>query len=99
MASALMRPAFPFYRTHRPNSFLWETVGWFKRLNLRQAERGKSREQWSAVCDRPYFALPLQLDSDYQIRVHSPFGTMRARSEEHTSALQSLMRISYGGYV
>lgn len=78
MASALMRPAFPFYRTHRPNSFLWETVGWFKKLNLRQAERGKSREQWSAVCDRPYFALPLQLDSDYQIRVHSPFGTMRA---------------------
>ncbi|EPR18688.1 capsular polysaccharide biosynthesis protein [Sphingobium indicum IP26] len=78
MASALMRPAFPFYRTHRPNSFLWETVGWFKKLNLRKAERGKSREQWSAVCDRPYFALPLQLDSDYQIRVHSPFGTMRA---------------------
>src|SRR3546814_998644 len=35
MASALMRPAFPFYRTHRPNSFLWETVGWFKKLNLR----------------------------------------------------------------
>ncbi|WP_327752700.1 capsular biosynthesis protein [Sphingobium sp. SJ10-10] len=78
VASALMRPAFPFYRTHRPNSFLWETVGWFKKLNLRQNERRKSREEWAKVKDRPYFALPLQLDSDYQIRVHSPFGTMRA---------------------
>ena len=78
MASALMRPLFPFYRTHRPNSFLWETAGWFKKLNQRKGERRKSREEWSQVCDRPYFTLPLQLDSDYQIRVHSPFGTMRA---------------------
>ena len=74
MASALML----LYLTHRPNSFLWETAGWFKKLNLRKAERAKAREQWSGVCDRPYFTLPLQLDSDYQIRIHSPFGTMRA---------------------
>ncbi|WP_022681470.1 capsule biosynthesis protein [Sphingobium bisphenolivorans] len=78
MASALLRPAFPFYRTHRPNSFLWETVGWFKKLNLRKVERRRSREEWGKVKDRPYFTLPLQLDSDYQIRVHSPFGNMRA---------------------
>ncbi|AEG49360.1 Capsule polysaccharide biosynthesis protein [Sphingobium chlorophenolicum L-1] len=78
LASALMRPVFPFYQTHRPNSFLWETVGWFKKLNLRQNERRKSREEWAKVKDRPYFTLPLQLDSDYQIRLHSPFGTMRA---------------------
>src|SRR3546814_17329863 len=48
MASALMRPAFPFYRTHRPNSFLWETVGWFKKPNLRQAEHGTAGEQGAA---------------------------------------------------
>ncbi|WP_313809298.1 capsular biosynthesis protein [Sphingobium sp.] len=78
MASALLRPIFPFYRTHRPNSFLLETVGWFKKLNLRKGERRQSRAEWAQVKDRPYFALPLQLDSDYQIRVHSPFGTMRA---------------------
>lgn len=78
MASAMMRPIFPFYQTHRPNSFLLETVGWFKKLNLRKGERRKSREEWAKVKDRPYFTLPLQLDSDYQIRVHSPFGTMRA---------------------
>lgn len=78
LASALMRPAFPFYRTHRPQNFLMEAAGWFKKLVLRNGDLRTSRAEWERVKDRPYFALPLQLDSDYQIRVHSPFGNMRA---------------------
>jgi capsular polysaccharide export protein len=38
----------------------------------------RSLAAWESVKDRPYFTLPLQLNSDYQIRVHSPFGNMRA---------------------
>ena len=78
MASAMMRPLFPFYRTHRPQSFVVEAAGWFKKLMLRQKDARVSRAEWDKVKDRRYFALPLQLDSDYQIRVHSPFGNMRA---------------------
>ncbi len=78
LASAMMWPVFPFYRTHRPQSFLLEAAGWFKKLMLRKRDIRLSRAQWETVRDKPYFALPLQLDSDYQIRVHSPFGNMRA---------------------
>ncbi|HKY82924.1 MAG TPA: capsular biosynthesis protein [Sphingobium sp.] len=78
LASALLRPAFPFYRTHRPQSFLLESAGWFKKLILRKKDAQSSRVEWEKVKGRPYYTLPLQLDSDYQIRVHSPFGNMRA---------------------
>ena len=78
LASALMRPYFPFYRTHRPHSFLLESVAWCCKLLMRRSEERRSLAVWTAVKDRPYFTLPLQLNSDYQIRVHSPFGNMRA---------------------
>lgn len=78
LAAAVMRPIFPFYRTHRPQSFLLEAAGWFKKLTRRKKDLAGARAEWAKVGDRPYFALPLQLDSDYQIRVHSPFGNMRA---------------------
>lgn len=78
LASAVMRPAFPFYRTHRPQHFALEAAGWFKKLMLRKGDKRASVAEWEKVRGRPYFTLPLQLDSDYQIRVHSPFGNMRA---------------------
>lgn len=78
MASALMRPYFPFYTTHRPHSFLMESIAWCWKLVRRKSYDRRSQEEWAKVAERPYFTLPLQLNSDYQIRVHSPFGNMRA---------------------
>ncbi|BBF71432.1 MULTISPECIES: capsule biosynthesis protein [Sphingomonadaceae] len=78
MASALMRPLFPYYRTHRPHSFIMESVAWTYKLLVGKHDAAKSLKEWEKVRGRPYFALPLQLNSDYQIRIHSPFGDMRA---------------------
>ncbi len=78
IASALMAPYFPFYRTHRPHSFLIESIAWCRKLMMRRGEKRRSRTIWDTVKDQRYFVLPLQLNSDYQIRVHSPFGNMRA---------------------
>lgn len=78
LSSASMWPLFPFYRTHRPHSFLFESAGWCIKLMGRQSSRSRSAQEWARLGDRPYFTLPLQLNSDYQIRVHSPFGDMRA---------------------
>ncbi|MFZ2995325.1 capsule biosynthesis protein [Sphingobium sp.] len=78
LASAMMRPLFPFYRTHRPHSFVMESVAWCRKLMRRQKDKKKSAATWAQVRDTPYFTLPLQLNSDYQIRIHSPFGNMRA---------------------
>jgi capsular polysaccharide export protein len=78
LSTAILHPIFPFYRTHRPNSFAIESVGWFRKLLMRDSDARRSAREWEAVKDREYFCLPLQLNSDYQIRVHSPFGDMRA---------------------
>lgn len=78
LAAAAMGLYFPHYRTHRPHSMVAESVGWFRKLSGRHAERRRSADTWAAVRDEAFFALPLQLNSDYQIRVHSPFGDMRA---------------------
>lgn len=78
IATALLRPLFPFYRTHRPQSFVLESVGWCRKLLRRQHDVRQSRAEWEKARNKPYFCLPLQLDSDYQIRIHSPFGNMRA---------------------
>ena len=69
---------YPFYRRHRPHHPVFEYTSWIGRL-LRKSSRERHA---SAVMARveayagPLFLLPLQLDSDYQIRVHSPFRSM-----------------------
>ncbi|MET0371044.1 MAG: capsular biosynthesis protein [Sphingobium sp.] len=78
LASAIMRPYFPFYRTHRPHSFVAESLSWGVKLVRRRRDAAEARELWARVVGRPFFALPLQLNSDYQLRIHSPFGDMCA---------------------
>lgn len=78
IASALMRAYFPFYRTHRPHSFIAESAGWCYKLVTQGRGARRTRATWEQVRGRRYFTLPLQLNSDYQIRIHSPFGDMRA---------------------
>lgn len=78
LASAMLRPLFPFYHTHRPHSFIMESLAWTWKLVRRQRDLRFALAEWDRIGGRPFFALPLQLNSDYQIRVHSPFGNMRA---------------------
>jgi capsular polysaccharide export protein len=78
LATALERPLFPFYRNHRPLSSATEGLGWLLRSAMSGFERSRSARAMERIADKRYFLLPLQLNSDYQIRVHSPFGDMRA---------------------
>lgn len=77
-AAAMLRPLFPFYRTHRPHSFVMESLSWARKLMMRSRDLEQSAQAWARVEGKRYFTLPLQLNSDYQLRVHSPFGNMRA---------------------
>ncbi|MBW8743629.1 MAG: capsular biosynthesis protein [Sphingomonas sp.] len=79
IASLLMTPLFPGYRTHRPWHILTEYAGWALRLIKRPAERRRSNATFDQLKadGRPYFVFPLQLDCDYQIRVHSQFHGMQ----------------------
>lgn len=78
LAAAVLRPLFPFYRTHRPHSFLMESLSWGRKLMMRRRDMQQSAQAWAKVEGKRYFTLPLQLNSDYQLRIHSPFGDMRA---------------------
>ena len=70
---------YPGYQTHRPYNAVIEYAGLARRFaSLKFYERGDK-----IICDQlvnkktPFFLLPLQLDSDAQIREFSAFSGMR----------------------
>jgi capsular polysaccharide export protein len=83
LASVIAAQRFPHYATHRPYFQLVEYAGWLRRLaSQRRAERHAAAAiAGLAACRDPIFLFPLQLDCDYQLRVHSPFQSVRAAIE------------------
>jgi capsular polysaccharide export protein len=69
---------YPRYRTHRPYISAVEYMGWGRRFSLMPWYVRRDRAAIEALLagSRPYYLLPLQLDSDTQIREHSPFQNM-----------------------
>lgn len=75
---ALNKLCFPHYRTHAPYSAAKEYAGFIRqgvRLLL-AARRDDTLVAEVAREKHPTFLLPLQLDSDSQIKDHSPFANM-----------------------
>jgi capsular polysaccharide export protein len=77
-ADVLSRWRYPNWTNHRPWHPLIEGMGWTRKLL-----RGKKRRESSArIVERlletgqEYYLFPLQLASDAQIRLHSPFASM-----------------------
>ncbi len=75
--NVVQRPRFPHYRSHRPISPIIEGLGWVKRFAGQKAARERADIILQQMREKPYFVLPLQLNSDHQIRTHSPFGNMK----------------------
>jgi capsular polysaccharide export protein len=74
-ANALLTRGFPGYDSHRPRNGFVEYAGlaWrvlMQRKYVREAEAVTNELLQSA---QPYYLFPLQLNSDAQITVHSPF--------------------------
>ena len=65
-----LRPFFPCFRTHRPQSAVSEVWGWFLRVLTRRTWERRSAESVREIyrSRAPYFLFPLQLDSDSQVR-------------------------------
>ena len=78
LAQAATGWLFRHYRTHRPVAPWREVSAWVRRaLTKRRSAESERRAIEALLTDpRPMFLLPLQLDSDAQIRVHSPFAGM-----------------------
>ncbi|MGF7153839.1 capsule biosynthesis protein [Novosphingobium gossypii] len=74
-ADVTTRWHYPGWSNHRPWHPVVEGMGWLRKL-LRRKEREESSARLMAMLaasSEPYFLFPLQLDSDAQIRLHSPF--------------------------
>lgn len=74
-SDVLTRWRYTGWTNHRPWHPLVEGAGWARKLNHRvDRQRDASRLiETLATSDSSYFLFPLQLDSDAQIRLHSPF--------------------------
>lgn len=68
-------PLFPHYKTHRPDGAIRELTGIIPRYFLRHRRRRDSLKVLRTFLQQkvPFYFMPLQLDSDSQIRRHSPF--------------------------
>lgn len=85
IANERMKAQFPHYQSHRPYDGLTEYKGLIKRKMFLQ--RGFDRDSNKVVAElasgrRPYYVFPLQLNSDSQVVVHSPFGGIREAIEQ-----------------
>lgn len=77
-------PRFRHYRHHRPWPPTRELLaGWLPKLVRTISRRNEAAEimAWVKARRSKYFFLPLQLEGDYQIRIHSPFGSVEAAIE------------------
>lgn len=78
VGGALNLARFPHYRTHAPFNAAVEYAGYIRHgVRLMQAKSRDAAVVEHVVTEKnPTFLLPLQLDSDAQIRDHSPFNNM-----------------------
>jgi capsular polysaccharide export protein len=74
-ADVFTRWYYPYWENHRPWHPLVEGMGWLRRLRRRKAAAERAQTLIARLASRedPYVLFPLQLDSDAQIRLHSPF--------------------------
>lgn len=74
---------YPHYRWHGPYHPLHEHWGWVRRLIKWPAAWWRRRHELREFrsLKKPFFIFPLQLATDYQIRVHSPFANLEAAIE------------------
>ncbi len=74
---------YPGYRTHRPEVSPVEFAGWGRRYAALPFYQRRDAECIDRLVKGavPFFLFPLQLDSDSQIAVHSPFDGMAGAIE------------------
>ena len=90
LSTLLLSPLYPHYRRHRSRHPLAELGGWAKRLMKRPVEKRYSeRVSGYLKAGRSYYLLPLQLETDFQIRRHSSF---RSMTEVMRTVMESFAR-------
>ena len=72
---------FPFYSSHRQGSIMLDGIGWLLKFQRGRRRARQAEATLAELAGQKYFLFPLQLTGDYQIRAHSPFGSMAVAVE------------------
>ena len=67
---------FPYYRSHRKGWLIAEGLGWLLKFARQRFQRGRTTHALERIDRTRFFLFPLQLNTDFQIRTHSPFHDM-----------------------
>ncbi|MDE2405077.1 MAG: capsular biosynthesis protein [Sphingomonadales bacterium] len=78
---AAVRLRYPFYKSHRPGSIIVEGFGWTFKYFTRRLSARTAAATLARIEGERFFLFPLQLSSDYQIRIHSPFTSMQQAAD------------------
>ena len=79
LTSFVLKKKFPHYKTHRPDNPLAEYWGFVRRIPMvhfyynKQSDRTIKKLLASKT---PFYLLPMQLEADSQMRLHSPFKSL-----------------------
>ncbi|MEI2298064.1 capsule biosynthesis protein [Ensifer sp. MJa1] len=75
---------FPHYRRHAIFHPLAEYAGWIRRLasEKRRAAEAEATVALLFSAGAPYFVYPLQLETDFQLRAHSPYFSQKDAIDE-----------------
>ena len=79
LANGLLTFKFRHYKNHRPLNGLLEYLGWAKRftaIKLWRKHQDQQKIDNLLISKKPFFLLPLQLESDTQIHTHSSYKSM-----------------------
>lgn len=79
VANAILHPVFSRYHNHRPANALREYAGWAKRIpTIKSWHSRKNNDSIQQLIKekKRFYLFPLQLDSDSQIKVHSPYDSI-----------------------
>jgi len=89
MANVVVRFPYPHYRWHAIYHPVAEYAGWIGRLlkSRRNARLALNTERRILASGRPYFVMPLQLETDYQIRAYSSYNTQREAIEDTIASM------------
>ena len=65
---------YPHYRRHALDHPIREWAGWIGRFARAGSTRRRDAQAQENLAETPFFLVPLQLETDFQIRLHGPDG-------------------------
>src|SRR5690606_4289326 len=77
LASFAMPAPYPFYRADRYYNLVLDYLSGIPGLVMAGARQARARAVVDRLAGQRYFLLPLQLQSDYQLRANAPFAHQR----------------------